>query len=106
KESMVTAPVMVLLYDRIFRYDSFKQTLHERRVLYAGLASTWLLLILLMQSGPRVHSAGFSAGVSPWTYVMNQAVMIVRYLRLTLWPRTLVLAYGPPLPTSIVDVLP
>ena len=45
---------------------------------------TWLILAALLQTGARVHSAGFSTGVSPWTYLLNQAVMIVRYLRLSM----------------------
>jgi protein O-mannosyl-transferase len=106
KESMVTAPIMVAIYDRLFLYESFRRALRERSALYAGLAATWILLLLIQQTGPRIYSAGFAAGVSPWTYLMNQAVMIVRYLRLALWPRSLVLAYGPPLPVSLADVLP
>src|SRR5262245_19578750 len=39
KESMVTAPVVVLLYDRIFLYDSIKRAFRERWLLYAGLAA-------------------------------------------------------------------
>ena len=48
-------------------------------------------------SGPRIHSAGFGNGVSPCTYLLNQTVMITRYLALAFWPRGLVVAYGPPL---------
>jgi len=106
KESMVTAPLIVVLYDRVFRYDSFARAWRERRLLYGGLAATWVLLALILRSGPRVHSAGFSAGVSPWTYLLNQAVMIVRYLWLAIWPRPLVLMYGPPQALSLTDVLP
>jgi hypothetical protein len=32
--------------------------------------------------------------VSPWEYLLNQAIMIMRYLRLAVWPRGLVLDYG------------
>jgi protein O-mannosyl-transferase len=106
KESMVTAPLMVVLYDRAFRYDSFARALRERTLLYSGLASTWVLLAFFVQAGPRKYSAGFQAGVSAWTYLMNQAVMIVRYLRLAVWPRSLVIAYGIPLPYSLGDILP
>ena len=44
KESMVTAPVLVLLYDRVFLFPSFKTALRERAALYAGLAATWAVL--------------------------------------------------------------
>jgi tetratricopeptide (TPR) repeat protein len=102
KESMVTAPVMIWLYDRTF-HDETRQT---RWPFYAGLAATWLVLAGLNWSGPRIHSAGWSAGVSVWTYLLNQAVMIVRYLRLTLWPADLVLGYGYPRPLTLGDVWP
>jgi tetratricopeptide (TPR) repeat protein len=70
------------------------------------LAATWTILIAVMWSGPRVHSAGFSSGVDPWTYLLNQTVMISRYIRLVLWPRSLVVHYGWPRPLSPSDVWP
>ena len=106
KESMVTAPVMVMLYDRAFVFDSIKKALRERWPLYAGLAATWIVLAAVNRSGSRIHSAGFSTGISPWTYLLNQSVMIVRYLRLAIWPRSLVLAYGTPQPVTFGDALP
>jgi tetratricopeptide (TPR) repeat protein len=102
KESMITAPVMVWLYDRIF-HDETRPT---RWRFHMALAATWLVLVALSWSGPRIHSAGWSAGVSVWTYLLNQALMIVRYLRLTLWPADLVLTYGYPRPLTLGDVLP
>ena len=53
KESMVTAPVAVLLYDRVFLFDSFREAVRARGRLYAGLAATWLLL---------AHSSGARRG--------------------------------------------
>jgi tetratricopeptide (TPR) repeat protein len=102
KESMVTAPVVVSLYDRIFH----EGTRRSRWRFHAALAATWLVLVALSWSGPRIHSAGLSAGVGVWTYLLNQAVMIVRYLRLTLWPADLVLTYGYPRPLTLGNVLP
>ena len=55
---------------------------------------------------PRVHSAGFSSPVRPWTYLLNQTVMIVHYLRLAIWPRALVLNYGAPSALTLQDVAP
>jgi len=106
KESMVTAPVMVMLYDRVFVFDSIKKALRARWPLYAGLAATWIVLVAVNWSGPRIHSSGFSTGMSPWTYLLNQTVMIVRYLRLSIWPTSLVLAYGTPQPMTIAAALP
>ena len=106
KESMVTAPPMVLVYDCIFLSGSLQRALAARATLYGGLCLSWLVLAASIWSGPRVHSAGLSSGVSPWTYLLNQAVMITEYLRRTAWPRSLVINYGFPLPLGLADVWP
>ena len=106
KESMVTAPVMVVLFDRVFRFDSFHAAFAARWRLYVGLALSWVVLAYQLIAAPRAGSAGFRTGVSVWTYLLNQAEMIVRYLRLTVWPSDLVINYGPPVPYRLADVLP
>ena len=106
KESMVTAPVVVVLYDRIFVFGSWKQAFRARRRVYVGLAGTWIVLAALNWSGPRSAVGGFSTGVSVWTYLLNQAVMITTYLRLVIWPRPLVVFYGWPLPLTLAGVWP
>jgi hypothetical protein len=105
KESMATAPLIVMLYDRIFVFDSWKQMMRARRGFYLGLASTWIVLALLLSSTPRT-SVGFDAGTSPIVYLWNQCEMIARYLWLAVWPRALVVDYGLPRPLSFGDVLP
>jgi len=104
KESMVTAPLMVLVYDRVFLYPSLGAALRERRTLYIGLAATWVVLAVLMLGEPRT-SVGFAAGVSPWTYFLNQLPIIARYLWLAVWPRPLVVDYGLPRPLGPADVI-
>ena len=107
KESMVTAPLVVVLYDRAFLWSSLREAVRERRRLYAGLALTWVVLGGLMWTAPRNLSAGLSAhDADVWTYLLNQTVMITRYLWLAIWPRDLVLYYGWPMPLTLRDVLP
>jgi protein O-mannosyl-transferase len=106
KESMVTVPVIVVLYDRIFLFRSFREAAMARRGIYAGLFATWVILAALQLTGPRIHSAGFSSGVGVWTYLLNQTIMIVRYLRLSIWPDALVLNYGVPLDLTLRHVWP
>jgi hypothetical protein len=107
KETMVVAPIVVLLYDRTFAFGSFREALRRRGRYYAALCATWLLLVVLLWSSPRGDSAGFTAAsVSPWTYLLDQSVMIVRYLRLTFWPRGLVLDYGEPAYVTFSEVAP
>jgi protein O-mannosyl-transferase len=106
KESMVTAPILVAVYDRVYLFDSVKQAFRARKRLYLGLAATWLVLAALSWSGPRAAVGGFSAGASVWTYLLNQTVMITHYLRLAVWPRSLVVFYGWPLPLTLGEVWP
>jgi tetratricopeptide (TPR) repeat protein len=96
KETMATAPLMVVLFDRIFLFGSFREAFSARGRWYAVLAATWLLLGALVLPGPRSESAGFFTSVRPWTYLLNQSAMIAHYLRLALWPRALVFDYGVP----------
>ena len=106
KEVMVTAPVLVILYDRSFRSGSLRTLLQRRWGLYAGLAASWIVLVALMRSGPRSDSVGFSAGVGALDYAMNQCILVVHYLRLVLWPDPLVLDYGFPNPLALAEVAP
>jgi len=96
KEVMVTAPVMVLLYDRTFLAGSYREAWKRRRGLYVALASTWILLAFLVAStgGNRSGTSGFNVGV-PWRdYWLTQFEAVVRYLGLCFWPRPLIFEYG------------
>jgi tetratricopeptide (TPR) repeat protein len=106
KESMAVAPLVIALYDRVFFFESWRAAVRTRRWLYVGLAATWVFAAVLIAAGPRAAVAGFSSGISPWTYLLNQAVVITHYLRLTLWPDSLVVFYGWPQALGIVDVAP
>jgi protein O-mannosyl-transferase len=94
KESMVVAPILVVLYDRTFLFDSFREALAARTRLYVTLAASWVLLAGVMWRGPRSGSVGLHH-VAPPTYLVNQIRMVARYLRLSLWPADLVVNYGP-----------
>ena len=106
KESMVTAPLVVLLYDWAFKTSPFGQVVQERWRLYAGLGATWAVLAALMWSGPRSGTVGFSTAVGPVTYAANQCLMLVRYVRLAVWPSRLLFDYGLPEPLTSGAVAP
>ena len=106
KESMATAPLMVALYDRVFAFDSWREAVRDRLRLYVGLTATLLIPVAVTLTGARSGVAGFSSGVSPWTYLLNQTVVITHYLRLSIWPRGLVVFYGWPAPLTFGDVAP
>ena len=108
KEVMVSAPLLVLLYDRTFLAGSFREAWRRRRWLYAGLAATWLPLVFLVAStgGNRGGTAGFGVAVSEWRYGLTQFGAIVRYLRLSLRPAPLVFDYEPVGVRGAGEVLP
>jgi len=95
KEVMVSAPVIVLLYDRTFLAGTFRAAWRGNRAAYLGLASTWLLLAALMLgTHNRGGSVGYGNGVPWWAYTLTQFPALARYLQLAVWPRPLVFDYG------------
>jgi Flp pilus assembly protein TadD len=105
KESMVVAPLVVLLYDRAFEFASIRDAIRARTHLYAGLAATWIEFGAFLWQQPR-STAGLFTAIDPWTYLLNQSRMIVGYLRLSVWPDPLLLDYGLPRALAIRDVVP
>ena len=105
KEVMVTAPLMVLLYDRTFVVGGFLAACRRRSGYYLALASTWLVLVFLLFGSPgRGGTAGFDAGISAWRYLLTQAEAVTLYLRLSVWPHPLVFDHGERLVSGITAV--
>ncbi|WP_414662280.1 tetratricopeptide repeat protein [Horticoccus sp. 23ND18S-11] len=96
KEVMVSAPLLVLLYDRTFVAGSFAAAWRQRRGIHLGLMASWLLLAYLVAGGggTRGSVAGFGVGVTWWSYALKQCEAIIMYLKLTVWPNPLVVFYG------------
>lgn len=107
KAIVVTAPVVVLLYDRTFLSGGLVEALRRRWLLYAGLGATWLVLLgqgtlhgLLYEPG-ETATVGFGfAGVTPMEYLRTQPGVILHYLRLSVWPGGQCLDYGWPVATT------
>ena len=93
KESMATAPLVALLYDRTFIAGSFAGAIKKRLSLYIGLASTWGILAVVVFSGPRSATVGFNHGISSMDYARTQLGAISHYVVLAVWPRNLSLDY-------------
>jgi tetratricopeptide (TPR) repeat protein len=96
KEVMITAPLMVVLYDRAFRLSAWKEVAGDRRrvVFYCLLAATGLWPLVATAQNARAGTAGFDTGL-PWhRYLYSQAWAILHYLRLALWPNQLTFDYG------------
>lgn len=95
KEVMVTAPLVVLLYDRTFLAKSWSEIFARRGRFYAALAGTWIVLaVLVLKTGDRAGTAGLVGGATWWGYALGQVSALLHYLRLVVWPHPLVLDYG------------
>ncbi|MBI1914036.1 MAG: tetratricopeptide repeat protein [Planctomycetes bacterium] len=110
KEVMFSAPLVVLLYDRVFLASSFRELLRKRWGLHVGLAATWGLLaveMMMPSTLPGAGNAGFDyQGIPPLQYAMTQAGVILYYVRLAAWPNSLCLDYQDwPVVTRLQDCL-
>jgi len=107
KEVMVSAPLMVLLYDRTFLSGSIREAWRRRRSLYLALGSTWILLgYLVATANGRGGSAGFGVKMAWWQYALTQTWAIAHYLRLSVWPHPLLFDYGTDIITAARQVAP
>jgi tetratricopeptide (TPR) repeat protein len=105
KETVATAPLLALLYDRAFVAGSLRAAWRARWRIHVALASSWLVLgaLVLMNHG-RGGSAGLNAAITPWTYLLTQGGAIARYLELTIWPRGQIFDYGMETAAGLADV--
>lgn len=96
KETVVTAPLLVFLYDRTFLAGTFRNAWQQHRGRHLALASTWVLLLALLinTSASRGGTAGFTSGTTWWDYMLTQCGAVFHYLRLSLWPQPLIFDYG------------
>lgn len=89
KAVMATAPVIVLCYDRIFTAAGWREIWRRRRWFYLALILTLAVqaALLLTTSYEDIKSHG------PLEYGLSQFGVITHYLRLSLYPRPLILDY-------------
>ena len=113
KAVMITAPLFVLLYDRIFIFTSLRQALSRRWGLYLGLAVTWSILGAcgivrgVLHPGNTPATVGFGTeGITPLEYLATQPGVILHYLRLSLWPHPLCLDYAWPVARNMATIVP
>ncbi len=108
KQVMITAPVMVFLYDRTFVSGTFRKAWLGHWRYYLGLMLGWALFAYEW-SGGRAHDyqVGYGTGVTWWTYGLTECRVVVNYLRLAAWPHPQVVDFGlTVLDTSLGQVAP
>jgi protein O-mannosyl-transferase len=110
KETMVFAPVLVMLYDRAFVSGSLRESWRRHRPLYIGLAGTWILLgylVLFAGSFSGAVALARSGGITWWEYLLTEPGVILHYLRLAAWPDSLCFDYfGWPIARTWLSILP
>jgi tetratricopeptide (TPR) repeat protein len=96
KETMVTAPIVVALWDWLFGGPADDRAGRVRWSLVGALAATWLLLGVLVARqfrGPSIDLAPETI----WMYLRTQGEVVVHYIRLAFVPSPLVFLYDWPL---------
>jgi len=111
KPVMVTAPVVAILYDRIFLGHSWRELLQRRWWVYTAFVAPAILVapeLGRILFTPSKRHAGFALeGTSSLEYLSTQAGVIMHYLRLSFWPKVLCLDYAwPPASTARTIVIP
>lgn len=112
KAVMITAPVMVLMYDYFFVSHSFIKALQAKPLMYTGLAATWGLLLIsglaqsIFFSTNPYATVGFGYhGLTPLAYALAQSGAILQYIKLSLWPGSLCLDYGWRIPQNMTVII-
>jgi len=92
KEVMVSAPILVWIYDRLFVTGSWCTPLRRHQGFYGCLAATWAIVIFYQWNSPRSTSVLFDAeALSVADYFQTQLTIVLHYLKLAFWPHPLVL---------------
>jgi len=103
KEVALVLPLVVVAWDRVHVFSSFRVAWQNRWRLYVAMASSWLLFAAI---GRSVYGDTGDVRVSPLTYALNQGPIVLRYLWLAIWPRSLVFDYGLPEALTLGQVWP
>lgn len=100
KAVMITAPITVFLFDRIYLADSTAQLIKRRGLLYLALMGTWLVPVVtglvreVLDPTTTAATVGFGVrSITPVEYAMTQPGVVLQYLKLSVWPQSLCIDY-------------
>ena len=107
KEVMVTAPLVVFLYDWQCVAGTARGAWQQRWRTHAALGATWLLLGgLMIGANLSQRAIGLGHNLSRFDYLQLECRAIVHYLQITVWPHPLIFDHGPDLPKpTLVEVI-
>lgn len=110
KEVMVTAPVVLLIYDGLLVSPSWTAALRARWKVHLALFLTVGIFALLFLMGigkaTGLNVTLLGRMVSPWRYLLTQTGVITHYLRLVFVPDALCINYRWPIAHGFGDVWP
>lgn len=106
KEIMISAPLIVLLYERAFVAGSLSVSIRKSWPLYVGLSLSTLLLLILRIGIPHSEAAGFGLGVPAISWWLTQSKIFLMYLKLAVWPWPLQIHYELPYLNSLAAAWP
>ena len=106
KEIAVVGPILLVLYDLTFRGLPATALARRRWPVYLAVFSSWIPVAGLMVCLPRASTLGANADVTVAQYALNQCVVIVEYIKLIVWPSSLLVDYGRPWQASWPQVIP
>lgn len=116
KEVMVTAPLMMAIFEKTMFAQSWRELLRRRWKFYAALAATWIIAAaMLLQAGsrggtawvvPTVSADGVRSHLMPWQYLASQCGAVLHYLWLAVWPQSLSLDCSGQAASSVGEILP
>lgn len=107
KEVIVTAPVVLFIYDCLFAPSGWREVLRQRWKIYTALFLTWGIFAMLFIMGMTLAmEKGLSlvSVISPWRYALTQSAVILHYFRLSFAPLSLCLSYRWPFAASLGEV--
>ncbi len=112
KGVMVSAPIIIWVYDWVFVSKSLGEMFRRRWWLHIGIAAPWAILFDcglapgVLNASSRNATVGFGFhGISPLEYLVTQSGVVACYLRLSLWPNELCLDYAWPVARTVREVL-
>jgi len=106
KPIMVTAPIMIIIYETIFYDNKIFTAFKKRKLFYLSLSSTWIILFLILNApNESQDSVGtILKGITPFTYALSQPQVILHYIKLSFFPVHLVLDYKWPVSTNLLQI--
>lgn len=109
KEVGAVAPLVLVWYDRVFAATSWQELWTRRRWFYLPFLAVFAAGAAYLYAQRDHYAAGGifdTKRMSPLTYALTQPEVILRYLRLTLWPRGLCLDWALPPADTATRIVP